>query len=102
MTEMKESPMFFRQSTPINAIGDEIVRSMLGRFSSRGLAADRFALTLLVHDDNGGRIFGEEATPAIGYSFRGNEFFYPCSVIKIFYLVAAQDALEKRRIVETP
>jgi len=94
--------MFFRQSTRTNAIGDEIVRSMLDGFSSRGLAADKFALTLLVHDDNRGRIFGEDATPAIGYSYRGNEFFYPCSVIKVFYLVAAQDALEKRRIVETP
>jgi beta-lactamase class A len=94
--------MYFRQSTPTNAIGDEIVRSMLDRYSPRGLAADKFALTLLLHDNNGDHIFGAGATPPLSYSYRGDVFFYPCSVIKVFYLVAAQDALEKGRIVETP
>jgi beta-lactamase class A len=37
-----------------------------------------------------------------GFSYRGDVAFYPCSVVKIFYLVAAQAALEAGRIAQTP
>ena len=33
---------------------------------------------------------------------RGDAQFYPCSVVKMFYLVAAQAALEAGRIADTP
>ena len=35
-------------------------------------------------------------------SFRGNERIYPASVVKLFYLVAAQRWLEDKKIEETP
>ncbi|MDQ0391117.1 serine hydrolase [Labrys monachus] len=92
--------MFFRKSAPIDAIGEEIVRATLERFGEHGLDADRFALTMLLHPA-AGRAFGEGATLPEGYSYRGGEPFYPCSVVKMFYLVAAQAAFEAGRVAET-
>ena len=92
--------MFFRKSTTAAAIGEEIVRATLERFGERGLAADRFAVTLLLHPSEG-RAFGDGAVPPEGHSYRGDAPFYPCSVIKVFYLVAAQAAFEAGRVAET-
>ena len=53
-------------------------------------------MTLLLHPSVSKRPFA-----LCGCSYRGEVFFYPCSVIKVFYMVAAQAALEEGRIVQT-
>lgn len=93
--------MFFQKSEPIEAVGKEIVRTALDRFASHGLAADKFAFTLLLHPARGGRAYGEGGTLPTGYSYRGDASFYPCSVIKVFYLVAIQAALEAGNVQTT-
>jgi beta-lactamase class A len=94
--------MFFQGSAPVEAIGKEIVETTLERFGSRGLAGDAFAYTLLLHPGPGERAFGAGATMPAGYSYRGDVFFYPCSVIKMFYLVAVQAAFDAGRLSHTP
>lgn len=82
-------------ATQLNAIGDTLVSETLEQFGPRGLAPDAFGLTLLLHSN-------DTAGATVGTSYRGDIPFYPCSVIKIFYLIAAQDALEKGQIAYTP
>lgn len=86
--------MFFQTSKQTAAIGHQIVRDALQELGPRGLAENDFSLTLLVHDRNG------EVVPQ-GFAHRGDVMFYPCSIIKIFYLVAAQAALEAGQIEGT-
>ena len=71
------------------------------RFGSHGLASDAFAYTLLLHPDPEECAYGAVATMPAGYSYRGDVFFYPCSVIKVFYLVAIQAALHAGRLSHT-
>jgi beta-lactamase class A len=90
--------MFFRQSASLASIGEEIVKTALDTFDARGLEAERFSLTLLLHSSSPGAGMSTLA----GHSYRGAQCFYPCSVIKMFYLAAAQAALEAGQIDETP
>ena len=83
--------MFFQMSKQTTAIGYQIVRDALQELGPRGLTENDFSLTLLVHDRNG------VGLPE-GFAHRGDAMFYPCSIIKIFYLVAAQAALEAGHI----
>jgi beta-lactamase class A len=92
--------MIFSQTASVQAIGEELVRATLDRFGPRGLAADKFSLTLVLHPDDPSGGNGKLMLPR--YAYRGGEQFYPCSVVKMFYLVAAQAALEAGRIVDTP
>jgi beta-lactamase class A len=94
--------MLFQKSAAIDALGQKIVRETLDRFGPDGLEEDKLALTLLVHPRDRGRMFGDGASLPSGYSYRGGAPFYPCSVIKMFYLVAAQTAIASGRIVATP
>jgi beta-lactamase class A len=94
--------MFFQKSKAVEAIGHEIVQTALQRFASHGLAEDKFAFTLLLHPARGERAYGESGKLPEGYSHRGNTFFYPCSVIKVFYLVAIQAALDAGKASATP
>ncbi|WP_414474837.1 serine hydrolase [Microvirga sp. M2] len=66
---------------------------MLERFGPCGLTREGFALTLLVHDKplNG----QPEGDPPARFAIRGSQPFYPCSVVKLFYLVAAQQRLDE-------
>jgi beta-lactamase class A len=43
-----------------------------------------------------------DASHPVTANFRGNERIYPASVVKLFYLAAAQRWLEDKRIEETP
>jgi len=94
--------MFFQKSKPVEAMGKEIVRIALNRFASHGLVEDKFAFTLLLHPGRGEKAYGEGGTPPAGYSYRGDASFYPCSVIKVFYLVAIQAALDAGKLRPTP
>lgn len=91
--------MIFTQTASVQAIGEELVRATLDKFGPRGLAADKFSLTLVLHPDNPRDGNGNLTFPR--YEYRGGAQFYPCSVVKMFYLVAAQAALEAGRIADT-
>src|SRR3982751_1484666 len=82
--------MIFSQTASVQAIGEELVRAALDRFGPRGLAADKFSLTLVLHPDAPSDGNGCGMLPR--YAYRGDAQFYPCSVVKMFYLVAAQAA----------
>jgi beta-lactamase class A len=77
---------FYRSSARIQRIGSTLVEQTLGRFRDAGLEADQFALTLLVHDS---ALEGPPSAPPAGFGYRADQPFYPCSVVKVFYLVAA-------------
>jgi beta-lactamase class A len=94
--------MFFQKSARFDAMGQQLVREALDGFGSRGLAADKLGLTWLIHPHDRGRMFGDGAGLPLGYSYNGDAPFYPCSVVKVFYLIAAQAALEAGRIAQTP
>jgi beta-lactamase class A len=65
------------------------------RFGPRGIRPDDFAVTLHLHE-------GEEGRVRDSFAYRGDAAFYPCSVIKMFYMVALQQAYEDGRLTETP
>ena len=84
---------FFDVTCESEAIGAELVRFALERFGPEGLEADRFALTILPF----ARPLAPEtaADRPAGFAYRGDAPFYPCSVVKVFYLAAAQARLEE-------
>jgi len=74
-------------------MGDELVAWALDRFGGCGLKEENLAITLLP--------FAARLTPACagqnvqGYGHNGGRSFYPCSVVKLFYLAAAEARLEE-------
>ncbi len=74
-----------------------------------GLARNQLALTWVLYEppyrvNTGGAIAPEDFwqyRPA-GYSYRGLEGIYPASVVKLFYLVAVQEWLDKSMIEPSP
>jgi beta-lactamase class A len=65
----------------------------LQRFADKKLQQDQLSITLIDLRD---------PKRPVTASFRGNERVYPASVVKLFYLVAAQRWLEDKKIEETP
>jgi hypothetical protein len=72
------------------------------------LVRNQLALTWVVYDppfpvNTGGAIASHEFWnyPVRGFSYRGLEPIYPASVVKLFYLVACHEWLEKRMISES-
>jgi beta-lactamase class A len=93
-SRLKEVAMTFFDPTPESqAIGTKLVEWALGRFEKEGLAAGSFALTLLPFPTSL-RQPGAPERP-VGFAYRGDVPFYPCSVVKAFYLAAAQARLEE-------
>jgi beta-lactamase class A len=82
---------FYKTDDTARRVGEELVRFALTEFGPRGLAADKLAVTLLVHDTP--LTIGAAAPRGFGY--RAGETFYPCSVVKAFFLVAVQARLEE-------
>ena len=65
----------------------------LERFADKKLQQDQLSITLIDLRD---------PKRPVTTSFRGNERVYPASVVKLFYLVAAEHWLEDKKIQETP
>ncbi|WP_119270420.1 serine hydrolase [Taklimakanibacter deserti] len=76
-------------------IGTALTVWIKGRFAPHGVKPDDFAVTLHLHE-------GEEGPVKDSFAYRGDAPFYPCSVIKMFYMVALQQAYEDGRLAETP
>ena len=83
---------FHATDEAVERLGSSLVERSLAALGPRGLAADKLAVTLLIHD----RPLRGTPSPGKprGFSHRGDQPFYPCSVVKLFYLVAAQARLE--------
>ncbi|MDX2242050.1 MAG: serine hydrolase [Leptolyngbyaceae cyanobacterium bins.302] len=92
--------MFFTKNTQLEEIGDRILESTWAAFPA--LARNQLAMTWVVYDppapvNTGGALSAEEFWKYVprGFSYRGVELMYPASVVKLFYLVAMQDWLER-------
>jgi beta-lactamase class A len=77
----------------LQSLVDEAARKTLEKFADRKLEPTQLSITLIDLRDPG--------APATA-SFRGNERIYPASVVKLFYLAAAQRWLEDKKIEDTP
>ncbi|MBI1776684.1 MAG: serine hydrolase [Proteobacteria bacterium] len=88
---------FYVASAELGRVGETVVASTLAEFRSQGLEPDRFAMSLLLHP--GKLTLGDPPLEApVGFGYRSAEPFYPCSVVKLFYLVAAQARLAEGAI----
>ena len=92
--------VFFRKDEQLEKIGDRILEATWAEFPS--LARNQIALTWIVYDPpiavNTGGALSPEAFwnyQVRGYNYRGVERVYPASVVKLFYLVAIHEWLEK-------
>jgi Beta-lactamase enzyme family len=92
--------VFFNQDQQLENIGNQILEATWANFPT--LASNQIALTWVVYDppapvNTGGALtpnaFWEH--PVRGFTYRGGERIYPASVVKLFYLVAVQEWLEK-------
>lgn len=68
-------------------------KTALERFADKKLEEKQLSITLIDLRDS---------QRPVTASFRGNERVYPASVVKLFYLVAAQRWLEDKKIQESP
>lgn len=79
----------------VEKIGTDLVAWITERFAPHDVTAEDFAVTLHLHAGEGGPVAGS-------FSYRGDVPFYPCSVVKMFYMVALEQAYEDGRLTETP
>ena len=91
---------FFRKDEQLEHLGDRVLETTWGEFS--GLARNQIALTWIVYDppvlvNTGGALSPQTFWNHLvrGFSYRGVERIYPASVVKLFYLVAVSEWLEK-------
>lgn len=94
---------FFKTDQHLDQLGNRILEATWQEFP--GLANNQIALTWIVYDppvpvNTGGALSSEEfwKYPIRGFSYRGVERIYPASVVKLFYLVAVQEWLDKGMI----
>ena len=97
---------FFRQDSSLTDLVNHILETTWLKFPS--LAKDRIALTWIVYDpptivNTGGALSATEfwQYPVRGCSYRGVERIYPASIVKLFYLVAIHEWLEKEMVADS-
>jgi beta-lactamase class A len=81
------------QQTSLQELVNRAAKTTLDRFADKKLQENELSITLIDLRD--------AKRPATA-SFHGNERIYPASVVKLFYLVAAQRWLEDKKIEPTP
>ena len=98
---------FFRKDEQLEKLGNRILENTWAEFPQ--LARNQIAVTWVAYDPpvpvNTGGALSPEAFwnhPIRGFSYRSFERIYPASVVKLFYLVAAYEWLEKEMIQPTP
>jgi hypothetical protein len=77
-------------AAPTGLILDRAVKETLSEFSDKKLQSNELAVALV-----------NMAQPEEVASFRGESPIYPASVVKLFYLVAAHDWMEKGKLQDT-
>ncbi|MEA5550786.1 serine hydrolase [Anabaena cylindrica UHCC 0172] len=92
--------VFFNQDEQLEYLSNEILEATWSKFAN--LAHNQIALTWVVYDppvpvNTGGALTPDAFWnhPVRGFSYRGGERIYPASVVKLFYLVAVHEWLEK-------
>jgi Beta-lactamase enzyme family len=91
---------FFTPDSQLDRLGQEILQAAWQAFPTIG--QEQIAMTWLVYDrdapmNTAGALTANDVwqyTPR-GFSYRGGEKIYPASIVKLFYLVALQEWLEK-------
>ncbi|MFM7424692.1 MAG: serine hydrolase [Elainella sp.] len=96
--------LFFHRDAQLNQLGDQILNQTWTAFPD--LAQHQIAMTWIVYDqpvpvNTGGALTSEEfwRYSMRGFAYRGVEPVYPASVVKLFYLVAIQEWLEKGMVL---
>jgi len=94
---------FFRKDEHLATVGDRILEQTWTEF--KWLARNQIALTWIIYDEpvvvnTGGALSSTEfwQHQVRGYSYRGVERIYPASIVKLFYLVAVHEWLERGMI----
>ena len=94
---------FFHKDEQLELLGSRILESTWAEFPT--LERNQIALTWIVYDppvpvNTGGALSAEAfwKYPIRGFEYRGNQRIYPASVVKLFYLVAIYEWLEKGAI----
>lgn len=92
--------VFFNQDEQLQNFGNKVLEATWSKFDS--LAENQIALTWVVYDHPVPVNTGGALTPDAfwkhsvrGFNYRGQERIYPASVVKLFYLVAVHEWLEK-------
>ena len=91
---------FFQNNEQLEKLGSHILEATWAKFP--GLARNHIAITWIVYDppvpvNTGGALSAEEfwKYQVRGFSYRGVERMYPASVVKLFYLVAIHEWMER-------
>lgn len=91
---------FYQHSEQMQRQGQELLQRVQKQVPT--LKPDQLALTWIVYDEpvpvnTGGAIAPDSfwQLPIAGFSHRGNSRIYPASVVKLFYLVAAEEWLQQ-------
>jgi beta-lactamase class A len=84
---------FYQVDEKADRIGSELLRRAQALNVPKGLDAEKFAMTLLLH--HAPLMDSAAVQPLRGFGYRASTRFYPCSVVKVFYLIAAQARLEE-------
>ncbi|KST63231.1 serine hydrolase [Mastigocoleus testarum] len=99
--------IFFNQGEQLENLGNGILESTWAKFPR--LARNQIALTWIVYDppvpvNTGGALTPKAFWnhPVRGFTYRGSERIYPASVVKLFYLVAIHEWLEKGMVQSSP
>src|SRR2546430_16474499 len=84
---------FYRSGATIREAGQRLVEAILSDIAAAGLKPDNLGVTLVVHSD-----------PALpeGFAHNGDRQFYPCSVVKVFWMAACLDRLMAGRVKPHP
>ena len=97
---------FFRQDASLTNVVERIIETTERQFPT--LTKDRIAITWIVYDppvivNTDGALSAEEfwQHSVRGCSYRGLENIYPASIVKLFYLVAIEEWLEKGMIAHS-
>ena len=80
-------------NTSLQELVNRAAKTTIEKFVDKKLEEKQLSITLIDLRD---------ANKPVTASFRGNERIYPASVVKVFYLVAAQRWLEDKKIEESP
>ena len=98
---------FFDRDPDLQSILEQVLEAAWAEFPR--LARNQIAATWIVYDPPFPIHTGGAITPAEfwqhrprGGSYRGVECIYPASVVKVFYLVAAHEWMERQMVTPTP
>ncbi len=91
---------FFTPDPQLDRFGQEVLQAIWQDFPALG--KEQIAMTWLVYDQDApvniaGALTAQDVWRYVprGFSYRGGERIYPASIVKLFYLVALQEWLEK-------